>query len=100
MDRAIVIVWVCGLMSILIMCARIFLGRWCKRKFDVGDALTTTAIFFAFALIAFAHTVVLWKNNDISPSLGDIHKLSTDEIRHREIGSKFTLVVRCLYTSL
>jgi hypothetical protein len=100
MDPTIIALWACCLISILIMGARLFLGRWCKKKFDIGDALTVVAIIFVLAHIALSHVVLLWKTNDISPSLGDIHKLSNEELRQRELGSKFTIVQRCLYISL
>jgi hypothetical protein len=92
-----VAIWVCHLIAILIMCTRLALGHWCKKKFDLGDALTAAAIFLTSAGLAFVHIVVLWKTNNIYPSLGDIHKLSEEEIRHREIGGKLILVARCLY---
>jgi hypothetical protein len=100
MSSNLVAVWVLSWISILIMCVRLFLGRWYKKKFDMGDALTVAAIFFTLARIPFAHIVVLWRTNNISPSSGDIQKLSNDEIRHREIGGKFTLVQRCLYITV
>lgn len=101
-DHTIAVVWVCCLLSILIMTARLLLGRACKKKFDVGDALTCVAIFLSFARIAFTHVIVLWKTNNIYPSLGQagIAALGSEGIRQRELGSKFTLVARTLYITL
>jgi len=99
-DHTLVVVWVCCSLSILIMVSRLVGGKWCKKKFDLGDALTVVAIFLSFARIALTHVVILWKTNNISPSLGDTYKLSNVGIHHREIGSKFTLVARCLYIIL
>lgn len=95
-------VWVCISLSILIMLARLLLGRWCKKKFDEGDALTCVAIFFSVARIAFTHVIVLWGTANISPSLGvaGIEKLGKEGVKHRELGGKFTLVARCLYILL
>lgn len=84
------------------MLARLILGRWFKKKFDIADGLTCIAIFLSLARIAFAHVVVLWRTNNIYPSLGEagIEMLGAEGVRRREIGSKFTIIARCLYISL
>lgn len=97
--RTLATVWVCTLLSILIMLARLVLGRWCKKKFDVADLLTCVAIFFSVARIAFTHVIIIWGTANISPSLGEagLLELGSERVREREMGGKFTLVARCLY---
>jgi len=99
-NRTLAVVWVCCILSILIMGTRLLLGRMFHKKFTLADGLTSAAIFFSFARIAFTHIIVLWKTNNISPDLGDLSVLSKKEIYEREIGSKLTLAARCLYILL
>jgi hypothetical protein len=101
-NRPLATVWVCNSLAIVIMLARLILGRVCKRKFGAGDALTCAAIFLSIARIAFTHVVVLWKTNNIHPSLGEegIVLLGVEEVGRRVLGSQFTLVARFLYILL
>ena len=99
-NRTLATVWVCISLAVLIMGARLLLGRICKKKFDMGDELTAFAIFFAIARIAFVHVIVLWKTNNISPDLGSLDGISRQEIYEKETGSKMTLIARCLYILL
>lgn len=101
-NNTIATVWVCISLSILIMLARLILGRMCKKRFDAGDALTCAAIFLSLARIVFTHVIVIWKTNNIYPSLGvqGIEAIGREGVRRRVVGSKFTLVARCLYIFL
>lgn len=99
-DRTIVVVWVCFLLAIVIMALRLIGGRWVKQKPDMGDALTLAAIFLSLARIAFTHVIVLWKTNNVNEEVSSSFPLSPEDAYHREIGSKFTLVARCLYITL
>lgn len=101
-NRTLATVWVCISLAILIMLARLILGRMCKKKFDTGDALTCMAIFFSVARIALTHIIVIWRTNNIAPSLWEagIAALGLEGVWHREAGSKLTLVARCLYILL
>jgi len=99
-DRTLAVVWVCCILSILIMATRLLLGRMFRKKFTLADGLTAAAIFFSFARITCTHIIVLWKTNNISPDLGSLSVLSERQIYEREIGSKLTLVARCLYILL
>lgn len=101
-NRTLATVWVCISLAILIMLARLILGRMCKKKFDTGDALTCVAIFFSVARIAFTHVIVIWRTNNIAPSLGEggIIALGVEGVWQREVGSKLVLVARCLYIIL
>jgi hypothetical protein len=95
-------VWICCLFSIVIMTARLVLGRMCRKKWDTGDSLSCLAIFLIFARISFTHVIVLWGTNNIYPDLGKagLVEIGEQEVRRRELGSKFTLVARCLYIIL
>lgn len=99
-ERTIIVVWVCFLLAIIIMAVRLIGGRWAKQKPDIGDALTLAAILLSLARIGFTHVIVLWKTNNVDENLQARFPLSAEEMYHREIGSKFTLVARCLYISL
>ncbi|KAH8594012.1 hypothetical protein B0O99DRAFT_184777 [Bisporella sp. PMI_857] len=98
--RTLATVWICIVLSVMIMATRLGLGRWCKKKYGLGEALTTAAIFFALTRIAITQVIVLWKTNNISPDLGDLNRLSKHDIQQREIASKITLVARCIYIIL
>ena len=98
--RTLAVVWVCCILSILIMGTRLLFGRIFHKKFTFADGLTAAAIFLSFARIAFTHIIVLWKTNNISPDLGSLSVLSDRQIYEREIGSKLTLAARCLYILL
>ena len=97
---SLVAVWVLCSLAIAIMVIRLVLGRICRQKFDMGDGLTVAAIFFSLARIAFTHVIVIWKTSNVSDEFRETHHFTGLEIYHREIGSKFTLVVRSLYILL
>ncbi|KAL5313082.1 hypothetical protein ACEPPN_019509 [Leptodophora sp. 'Broadleaf-Isolate-01'] len=82
------------------MVVRLAMGRYCETKWDAGDSLTAVAIFLSIARIAFTHVLIIWKTNNVSDTYQATHMFSQQEIYRREIGSKFTLIARCLYISL
>lgn len=98
--RTLAIVWICCILSILIMASRLILGKVFHKKFTLANGITAAAIFFSFARIGCTHIVVLWKTNNIFPDLGSRDVLSDQQIYEREVGSKLTLVARCLYILL
>ena len=93
-------IWTCCSLAILIMATRLLMGRYCKTKWDAGDSLTALAIFCSIARIAFTHVLILWKTNNVSDEYRATHRFTQQEIFHREMGSKFTLIARSLYISL
>lgn len=95
-----VAIWLCSSLSLLIMVSRLVLGRFFGQKFDVGDGLTVTAIFFTLVRTPLAHVVIVWGTNNLSAAYRETHQFGSLEIYHREIGSKFTLVARTLYIIL
>ncbi len=100
MTDALGTVWTCVSLAIVIMVVRLVMGRYCKTKWDVGDSLTALAILFSIARIAFTHVLIIWKTNNVSDEYRETNQFSQQEIYHREMGSKFTLVARSFYISL
>ena len=97
---ALATVWVCCSLAIIIMTTRIFIGRYCRSKWDFGDSLTVVAVFLSMARIAFTHVIIVFGTNNVDDAFRDTHEWTDREIWMREVGSKSTLVARCLYISL
>lgn len=100
MSDALAIIWACCSLAVVIMVARLVMGRYCKTKWDTGDTLTAIAIVCVFIRVAFTHVLIIWKTNNIEDEYRETHVFTQREIYQREIGSKFTLVARSFYITL
>ncbi|KAG4438043.1 hypothetical protein IFR05_006457 [Cadophora sp. M221] len=100
MSEALAIIWACCSLAVVIMVARLVMGRYCKTKWDTGDTLTAIAIVCVFIRIAFTHVLIIWKTNNIEDEYRETHVFTQREIYQREIGSKFTLIARSFYITL
>ena len=98
-QTTVIIVWVSTWIAVCVMCARLILIRIHKKPFASGDYLTAGAIFCAVARLSLIHVVLIWGNNNFTPSFRADHKFTPQEIYHREIGGKLTIVDRVFYSS-
>ncbi|CZT13029.1 uncharacterized protein RAG0_16640 [Rhynchosporium agropyri] len=97
---ALSVVWACCSLAVVIMLARLVMGRYCKTKWDSGDSLTAVAIVCVCILIAFTHVLIIWGTSNVADEYRKTHHFTQREILEREMGSKFTLVARVFYVIL
>ena len=98
-DPTLIIVWVFTWIAVTIMCIRLLLVKINKKTFSIGDYLTMGAIFCAIARLSLIHVVLIWGSNNVTPKFRAAHRFTQEEIYHREIGGKLTIVNRLFYNS-
>lgn len=98
-EPTITIVWVFTWIAVTVMCLRLLLVKVNKRPFSIGDHLTMGAIFCALARLSLIHVVLIWGSNNVSANFRATHRFTSEEIYHREIGGKLTIVNRLFYNS-
>ena len=99
-DPTLFLVWLFTWIAMAVMATRLLLVKLYKeRRFDTGDYLTMGAMFCTLARLALIHVVLVWGTNNIAPAFRQSHHFTPEEIRHREVGSRLTLVNRVFYNS-
>lgn len=90
------VMWLLTGLSIVIMMLRLVL-RWRRlHKLELGDYLTVAAILAALVRTSSENVAIVFgTNQDVAKSY---HKFTAQDIQHREIGSKLTIVNRVFYT--
>jgi hypothetical protein len=96
-DKVLVAIWLCGLLGVLMMAARLVFGRIYKAKWDLGDSLNAVAIVLAIARLVFLHLTVTYKTNNISDAYLVTNTWTAEEMSNRQLGAKYALVSRVLY---
>lgn len=96
-DKVLIAIWLCGFLGILMMAARLVLGRIYKVKWDLGDSLNVVATILAIARLVFLHLTVTYKTNNLPNEYVDTNTWTTGEVRSRQLGAKYALVSRVLY---
>lgn len=90
--------WALTGLSVVIMLVRLFL-RWGRlRHFEMGDYLTMAAIVTILLRSSVEHVALVYGTNQVRAAVRKHHNFTPEEISHREIGAKMTMVNRTLYT--
>lgn len=90
--------WALTGLSVIIMLVRLIM-RWNRlRKFEMGDYLTLAAIFALLARSSVETVPLVYGTNQVPPKARAKHHFTPEEISHRELGAKMTMVNRALYT--
>lgn len=90
------VMWLLTGLSILIMMLRLAL-RWRRlHTFELGDYLTMAAILAALVRTSSENVAIVYGTNQ--DAIKKHHPLTAQDIYHREIGSKLTIVNRVFYT--
>jgi hypothetical protein len=92
--------WLCSCTAIFILSFRLLVQRYLGFNYNGGDYLCLLGILLLVAYVSMSHIIIIWGNNNIPPASRTSYHFSPQEIRHREVGSKITLVLRVLYISL
>lgn len=99
MTSTLVILWVFTWVAIGLIALRLLMRKVKKAPFVLGDYFSMGAIFCALVRLALVHVILLWGTNNMSAAFRQTHHFTPEEIRHREIASKFILVNRVFYNS-
>lgn len=91
--------WVFTWLAEILMAGRLILRKVRRQKLDFSDKLTMAAMGCLLIRLALCHVVITWGTSNISASLRASHVFTPTEIYQREIGSKLTLAVRCVYNT-
>ncbi|KAJ5280480.1 hypothetical protein N7478_005852 [Penicillium angulare] len=100
MDLPTVIIhWVFTWVAIGLITLRLLLRKLKGFKFVLGDYFAMGAIVCALARLALVHVILIWGTNNMTESFRNSHNFTPEEIRRREIASKFVLANRVFYNS-
>ena len=99
MDSTLVILWVFTWVTVGLIALRLLVRKLKRSPFVLGDYFSVGAMFCALVRLALVHVVLLWGTNNMAAMFRQTHHFTPDEIRRREIGSKFVLVNRVFYNS-
>ncbi|KAL5361126.1 hypothetical protein BJX96DRAFT_81522 [Aspergillus floccosus] len=99
MSSTLVILWVFTWLAIALIALRLLLRKVKRAPFVLGDYFSMGAIFCALVRLALVHVILLWGTNNMPATFRQTHHFTSDEIRRREIASKFVLVNRVFYNS-
>lgn len=95
----IIIHWVFTWVAIGLIVLRLLLRKWKGFHFVHGDYFSMGAILCALARLALVHVILIWGTNNMPSSFRNTHNFTPEEIRRREIASKFVLTNRVFYNS-
>jgi len=99
MDSTIIILWVFTWLVTGMIILRLLLRKLKGFKFSLGDYFAMGAILCALVRLALVHVILIWGTNNMSSTFRHTHDFTPEEIRRREIASKFVLVNRVFYNS-
>lgn len=86
-------------MAIGLITLRLLMRKLKRLKFVLGDYFSMGAIICVLARFALVHVILIWGTNNMTSTFRQTHFFTLEEIRHREIASKFVLVNRVFYNS-
>ncbi|KIX03430.1 uncharacterized protein Z518_06982 [Rhinocladiella mackenziei CBS 650.93] len=94
MNPTLIVSWWCTLFSLTTILIRLF-GRWIRtERLFREDWIMFYSIIPLLIRMALVHVVLIWGTNNTHTE-----GLSSEEIRHREIGSKLVLASRIFYAA-
>ncbi|KAJ5497821.1 hypothetical protein N7453_006872 [Penicillium expansum] len=99
MDPTLIILWVFTWVAIILIILRLLVRKLKRFQFVLGDYFAMGAILCALVRLALVHVIIIWGTNNMSTTFRNTHHFTPDEIRRREIASKFVLVNRVFYNS-
>ncbi|CAI7616250.1 unnamed protein product [Penicillium glandicola] len=99
MDPTLIILWVFTWVAVGLIVLRLLLRKLKGHQFILGDYFAMAAIFCALVRLPLIHVVLIWGTNNMSPTLRHTYHFTPEEVRHREIASKFVLANRVFYNS-
>ncbi|KAK2761228.1 hypothetical protein FQN54_001750 [Arachnomyces sp. PD_36] len=95
--RTIVLVYVFGFLSLVLMGLRLVLRKVRRQSFNLSDYLTMCAIVFVVNRSVMTTIVLLWGNNNVDDR--ETHVFTDQEIYQRTIGSQLTMANRVIYNT-
>jgi hypothetical protein len=99
MDSTLIIHWVFTWLAIGLILLRLLMRKLKGLPFVLGDYFSMGAILCVLARLALVHVILIWGTNNMTPTFRQTHHFTLEEIRRREIASKFVLVNRVFYNS-
>ncbi|KAJ6043411.1 uncharacterized protein N7446_001610 [Penicillium canescens] len=99
MDSTLIILWVFTWVAIGLIVLRLLLRKVKGLTFVLGDYFAMGAILCALVRLALVHVILIWGTNNMSTTFRHTHHFTPEEIRRREIASKFVLTNRVFYNS-
>lgn len=94
-----IILWVFTWVAIGLIVFRLLVRKLKGFKFVLGDYFAMGAILCALVRLALVHVILIWGTNNMSSTFRHTHNFTPEEIRRREIASKFVLTNRVFYNS-
>ncbi len=98
-QTTLIMTWIFTWLAEILMAARLLLRKVRRQNLDFSDKLTMMAMACLIIRLALAHVVIIWGTNNLSPAFRASHVFTAQDIYQREIGSKLTLAVRCVYNT-
>ncbi|GFF28960.1 hypothetical protein IFM61606_10264, partial [Aspergillus udagawae] len=99
MDSTLIILWVFTWVTIGLISSRLLVRKLKRSHFVLGDYFSMGAIFCALLRLALVHVILIWGTNNMAATFRHTHHFTPEEIRRREIASKFVLANRVVYNS-
>ncbi|KAJ5696917.1 hypothetical protein N7536_007329 [Penicillium majusculum] len=99
MDSTLIILWVFTWVTIGLIVLRLLVRKLKGFQFVLGDYFAMGAILCALVRLGLVHVILIWGTNNMSTKFRQTHDFTSEEIRRREIASKFVLANRVFYNS-
>ncbi|KAJ5874133.1 uncharacterized protein N7529_002563 [Penicillium soppii] len=99
MESTLIILWLFTWVAIGLIVLRLLMRKLKGFKFVLGDYFAMGAILCALIRLALVHVILIWGTNNMSTKFRHTHDFTPEEIRRREIASKFVLTNRVFYNS-
>lgn len=99
MDSTLIILWVFTWVAIGLIVLRLLARKLRGYQFVLGDYFAMGAILCAVIRLALVHVILIWGTNNMSGTFRRTHVFTPEDIRRREIASKFVLTNRVFYNS-
>ncbi|KAJ5439086.1 uncharacterized protein N7458_010084 [Penicillium daleae] len=98
-STTLIILWVFTWAAIGLILLRLLVRKLKGLQFIMGDYFSMGAILCALVRLALVHVVLIWGTNNMTTTFRHTHHFTPEEIRRREIASKFVLTNRVFYNS-
>ncbi|KAJ5085098.1 hypothetical protein N7532_009869 [Penicillium argentinense] len=99
MDSTLILLWVFTWVVVGLIILRLLLRKRKCLQLVLGDYFSMGAMLCALVRLALVHVILIWGTNNMSANFRQTHDFTPEEIRRREIASKFVLVNRVFYNS-
>lgn len=99
MESTLIILWVFTWVTVGLIVLRLLVRKLKGFPFVLGDYFAMGAILCALVRLGLVHVILIWGTNNMSTKFRQTHDFTAEEIRRREIASKFVLANRVFYNS-